>query len=138
MHEGAAQLTLDSCELTFTDALVLRAAKATFVNQVFRGGIEVPAGTNVVITHSSISFADGVETGLDVEEGGAATATGSTFTVAGDATVAVSVENGGKFTVDSSRLVGAGGAGCERAALAPPAQPTSMRKIYRDRYGSFV
>jgi hypothetical protein len=130
MSEGAEGLTLDSCELTFTDALVLRAAKATFLSQVFRGGIEVPAGADVAIAHSSLSFAGsagvsvsgtatftggslsfaaGVGTGLTVQQGGAATATGTTFTVAEDATVAVSIKEEGHFEVDS-QLVGADGA----------------------------
>ena len=140
MSEGAEGLTLDSCKLTFTDALVLRAAKATFLSQVFRGGIQVPAGTSVAITDSSLSFARsdgftvrsdatatftdtslsfaaGVLIGIDVQQGGAATATGTTFQAADDTTVAVSVEEGGQFTVESSRLAGAEGAGCERAAL---------------------
>jgi hypothetical protein len=135
MHEGAAQLTLDSCNLTFTDALVLRAAKATFLSEVFRGGIEVPSGADVMITHSSISFAAsvrtgvtvqsegevditdtslsfaaGVGTGLTVEEGGAATATGTTYTVTDDMTVAVRVPVGsGTFASVDSQLIDAEG-----------------------------
>ena len=138
MSEGAEGLTLDTCELTFTDALVLRAAKATFLSQVFRGGVEVPAGADTVITSASLSFAStagisvsgtatltggslsfaaGVQTGLTVQEGGAATATRATFQTAEDTTVAVRVPVGGSFASVDSQLVGADGAGCERAAL---------------------
>ena len=88
MSEGAAGLTLDSCGLTFTDALVLRAAKATFLSQVFRGGIEVPSGANVMITHSSISFAASVHTGVTVSVPIAGVRRSSTIVVTTEVTFA--------------------------------------------------
>jgi hypothetical protein len=91
MDEGASQLILDSCELTFSGTMTLQVTAATFVNVLhFAGRVTVADGTALsVAAGSSLTFAAGF----------------------------ISVEDGGKFTVESSRLAGAGGAGCERAAL---------------------
>ena len=104
MNEGAGQLTLDSCVLTFTATMVLRAATVTFANLLhfasavtvsggttlsiaagsslsFTGsaGLAVQSGAALTISGSSLSFAASVHTGLTVQSGGAATATGTSF-----------------------------------------------------------
>eukprot|EP01050_Picozoa_sp_SAG11_P001488 SAG11_NODE_64_length_18817_cov_64.238327_7_plen_938_part_00 len=108
-NEGASQLMLDSCELTFTDTLVLRTATATFLSQVFQGGIEVPHGADVSIDSSSLTFAASANTGLTVRSRSAVSVSSTTLGKERDATVVVSVEEGGGFVVSGSHLIDAAG-----------------------------
>ena len=62
MNEGASQLTLDGCELTFTGTMTLRVATATFANVLhLAGGVTVAGGTALsVAAGATLSFgADG-------------------------------------------------------------------------------
>ena len=111
INDGALALSLDSCVLTFTAALVLRVVTATFPNQVFQGGVEVPDGASVSIVGSSLTFAASVSTaGLTVQSGGAVSVSSTTFATEGDAAaLMVRVDDGGQFTVQGSMLLRADG-----------------------------
>eukprot|EP01046_Picozoa_sp_COSAG06_P021370 COSAG06_NODE_1603_length_8956_cov_6.771029_3_plen_1532_part_00 len=107
MSPGALALSLDSCVLTFAAALVLRSATATFLNQEFSFGIEVPEGVNVAIADSSLTFAGSVSAGLTVQPGGSVTVTNTHFVAAQG--VAISLLGDGSLSVESSQVTHAGG-----------------------------
>ena len=101
MNDGALALSLDSCTLTFTSALVLRVATATFISQTFQGAIEVPNQASVSISTSSLAFAAS-STGINVQQGGTLTLTGTTLaTEDTDDARMVHVDSGGEMVVES-------------------------------------
>eukprot|EP01051_Picozoa_sp_SAG22_P000775 SAG22_NODE_24_length_30194_cov_6.086327_8_plen_525_part_00 len=107
--EGSTQLTVDECMLTTVGtALMLRAARATFINYpVFQGCIEIPADASVTITDSTLSFDATISTAVFLRSGAALTATSVMFRVVDDAAVVVSVDDGGSLTAAASQLVSA-------------------------------
>jgi hypothetical protein len=119
MNEGAAQLTLDSCELTFTGTMTLQVATATFANVLhFAGGVTVADKTtlsvaagatltfatggftvqaaDVTITDSSLSFAG--SDGFTVRSDATATFTGTSLSFAAGVGTGLDVQTGATAT----------------------------------------
>jgi hypothetical protein len=106
MNEGAAQLTLDGCELTFSDTLTLQVAVATFANVLhFAGGVTVAGGTTLSVTSATVSFDKtctpwyGVCTpGLIVQSEGKVDITHSSISFGAGAGTGLDVQEGGAAT----------------------------------------
>ena len=128
MNEGASQLTLDSCELTFSATMVLRAAKVTFANVLhFAGGVTVSEGTSLTtagsslslggltvasgavlsLVHTSLSFA---RAGLVVLSDGHVAITDSSVSCAAGVRTGLAVQQGGTATATGSAFRAADGA----------------------------
>eukprot|EP01050_Picozoa_sp_SAG11_P016529 SAG11_NODE_2265_length_3604_cov_1.956646_2_plen_673_part_00 len=100
MHEGANQLTLDSCELTFSATMVLRVATATFANALnFMGGVTIAGGTTLGVPMGSSMILFG---GITLESDAAATITNSILSFRGSA--GLTVQSAGRVSIVDSTL----------------------------------
>ena len=131
MNEGASQLILDSCELTFTDTLTLRVATAVFLNQRFRCGLVVHGcsdarcqgnhpndGATVTISDSELTFSSDVgrldaqgggRMALTVQVGAELTLRHTTLVTEGAQTVMLRVDEGAVAIVEACQLKRADG-----------------------------
>eukprot|EP01052_Picozoa_sp_SAG31_P022981 SAG31_NODE_1859_length_7052_cov_4.965051_1_plen_1196_part_00 len=100
MHEGANQLTLDSCELTFRATMVLRVATATFANALnFMGGVTIAGGTTLGVPMGSSVILFG---SITLESDAAATITNSILSFRGSA--GLTVQSAGRVSIVDSTL----------------------------------
>lgn len=121
MDQGALDLILDSCLLTFSDALVLRVETASFLQQSFLGGIVVPADARkddaaVSIADSTLTFGPTVEMAVTVQNGARLYLSGSTLissttlaTSDNANTLLIRVDDGGQIAVQGNTLARADG-----------------------------
>eukprot|EP01045_Picozoa_sp_COSAG04_P016474 COSAG04_NODE_1378_length_7010_cov_3.077268_4_plen_716_part_00 len=111
MNPGALSLSLDSCVLTFTNPLVLRASAVKFHHQRFYNGhLEVPSGATVHIADSTVTFAQEVEVGIHVDPSANLTATMTEFGTEASDAMLIKVNDGGSLRVESCRMSSANGA----------------------------
>eukprot|EP01051_Picozoa_sp_SAG22_P014442 SAG22_NODE_1754_length_3656_cov_4.574360_2_plen_852_part_00 len=127
-REGTRHFQLDDCEITFTGTLILRAAEASFPNQIFKGRIIVPNDVIVSITGSNLTFAQPSNAPkLTVQSGGSLLLTQTTLAIDGESAISegpnglndftslgmrtwmLRVEEGGNVTVQNCQMQRADG-----------------------------
>eukprot|EP01050_Picozoa_sp_SAG11_P011744 SAG11_NODE_1266_length_5342_cov_4.156369_3_plen_663_part_00 len=121
LSHGALWLSLERCNLTFSDPLMLHVVEARFVNQLFNGPITAPGYTDntASIIDSSITFTASVfeRSGryfpcVIVENEASLSVFSTTFAsqhISSSDVFMVKVYSGGKLTVEDSTLMQANG-----------------------------